>query len=341
MRDGGAGGIITLQHLKAAPWKRRRFPVLKALEVIPVNGPAVCALGLGKSYNGKIFALHGLSLEVRAGEVFGYLGPNGAGKTTTVRLMTGLLRPSEGSCSVFGFSPVQKPGEVHRLCGVMTDGVRMYRQMTGMENLIFFGQIFGMREEDGKERAEDLLKRLDLWDVRDQKLSAYSTGMAQRLSLARSLMHRPKVLFLDEPTSGLDPESVQEVNSLIAGLARTEGVTVFLCTHQLRYAQDLCRRYGILEKGNLLACGALGDLARDAGLHAKASLRLKDGDAPSGFTRGTDGWWTTDILSEDEMPKLIRRAMEEGCSIYEAEIRKPTLEDVYFQYMALNGGEKP
>lgn len=306
-----------------------------------MNEPAIRTLGLGKSYDGAVYAVRDLSLEVEEGEVFGFLGPNGAGKTTTVRLLTGLLRPGEGSCSVFGFSPAQKPREVHRLCGVMTEGAGMYGQMTGLENLLFFGEAFGMESEDCRGRARELLKKLDLWDARDRKLSAYSTGMAQRLSLARALMHRPKALFLDEPTSGLDPESVQAVNAMIAELARAEDVTVFLCTHQLRYAQDLCGRYGIIEKGALLASGTLEALSRDAGLHAKASLRFKEGDTPAGFERGEDGWWSTDVLSEDEMPKLIRKAVEDGREIYEARLTRPTLEDVYFKYVSLNGGTQP
>jgi ABC-2 type transport system ATP-binding protein len=283
----------------------------------------------------------GLSFDVEAGEVFGFLGPNGAGKTTTVKLLTGLLRPDEGSCSVFGFSPAQKPCEVHRLCGVMTEGAKMYGQMTGTENLIFFGQAFGMKDEDCRDRARGLLKKLDLWDARDRKLRAYSTGMAQRLSLARALMNRPRALFLDEPTSGLDPESAREVNTMIADLARAEDVTVFLCTHQLRYAQDVCSRYGILEKGSLLAYGTLEAISRDAGLHMRASLRLREGDSPAGFERGGDGWWYADVLSEDEMPKLIREAVTGGHEIYEARLIRPTLEDVYFKYVSLNGGKQP
>lgn len=304
---------------------------------LSVGEPAIHTERLSKTYDGRVFALHDLSLDVAQGEVFGFLGPNGAGKTTSVKLLTGLLRPSEGSCSVLGLAPALRPGDVHRLCGVVTESAKMYKQMTGMENLLFFAQVAGLKTEDGRARSEELLKRLDLWEARDKKLQAYSTGMAQRLSLARALVHRPKLLFLDEPTSGLDPESAQTVNEMIAAMAHDEGVTVFLCTHQLRYAQDICTTYGILNRGALLACGDLETLSRNAEIRMKAAVRLREGEEPQGFERGGDGWWRTDILREEEMPPLLKSVVAAGHSLYEARIVKPTLEDVYFRYLSLGG----
>ena len=292
---------------------------------------------LSKTYDGSVFALRDLTIDVRGGEVFGFLGPNGAGKTTTVKLLTGLLKPTQGSCSVMGLSSTLRSPEVHRICGVMTESSRMYGQMTGMENLIFFAETSDIEMPQAKARAEELLKRMDLWDARDKKLHAYSTGMAQRLSLARTLVNRPKILFLDEPTSGLDPESAQSVNSLIASLAREEGVTVFLCTHQLRYAQDICERYGIVEKGSLLACGNLETLGKNAQIYMKAALRVPDGDELKGFERGSDGWWRTDLLQEEDMPRLLKDLITDGHNVYEARILKPTLEDVYFRYVRTTG----
>lgn len=292
---------------------------------------------LSKTYDGTVFALRDLSIDIRHGEVFGFLGPNGAGKTTTVKLLTGLLKPSKGSCSVMSLSSTLRAPDVHRLCGVMTESSRMYGQMTGMENLIFFAQTSNLELPEAKARAEELLKRMDIWDARDKKLHAYSTGMAQRLSLARALVNHPKVLFLDEPTSGLDPESAQSVNDLIVSQAREEGVTVFLCTHQLRYAQDICERYGIIEKGTLLACGNLETLGKSAQLYRKAALRVSEGDELKDFERGADGWWRTNLLQEDEMPRLLKDLIADGHNIYEARILTPTLEDIYFRYVRSEG----
>lgn len=294
---------------------------------------------LSKCYEKGVFALKDLSIDVPQGEVFGFLGPNGAGKTTTVKLLTGLLKPTRGNCSVMGLSSPARSVDIHRICGVVTESARMYGRMTGLENLTFFAETAGMDEEDSKSRSEELLKAMGLWDVRGKPLRTYSTGMAQRLSFARALVSRPKVLFLDEPTSGLDPENAQAVNQLILSLAKSEGVTVFLCTHQLRYAQDICSRYGILEKGELLACGTLASLSRDAQIFTKASVRAKDGDRLNGLTQTEDGWWQVDLQNDDDMPGLLKNLVESGHEIYEARLVRPTLEDVYFRYVKIASEE--
>lgn len=309
------------------------------LEVVGMEELAIQTDRLSKTYDGSNYALRDLSIDVRQGEVFGFLGPNGAGKTTTVKLLNGLLKPNGGSCSVMGLSSTLRSPEVHRICGTMTESSKMYGQMTGMENLIFFAETSDIAMPKAKERAEELLKRMDLWDARDKRLSAYSTGMAQRLSLARTLVGNPRILFLDEPTSGLDPESAKSVNSLIDSLARDEGVTVFLCTHQLRYAQDLCERYAIIEKGQLLVSGSIESIAKGARIFIKAAVRVPDGDQLEGFERGSDGWWKTDLLREEDMPRLLKKLVTDGHDIYEAKILKPTLEDVYFQYVRSGNGE--
>ncbi|HEX3026785.1 MAG TPA: ABC transporter ATP-binding protein [Clostridia bacterium] len=292
---------------------------------------AIRAEELGKTYDGVSFALRKLSLEIPQGSIFGFLGPNGAGKTTTVKLLTGLLKPTEGSCELLGLSPVKKTSEVHRICGVMTETAKSYGHLTGTQNLIFYGRVSGMNQQESENRAEELLKLLDLWDAREKKLREYSTGMAQRLSLARALVNRPKILFLDEPTSGLDPESSQTVNALILKLARSEGTTVFLCTHQLRYAQDLCESYGILHKGQMLAGGSLEALRREAGVPMRAVFRLREGQVQEGFSRQPDGWWQTEIKSDEEMPKLLKDVVLSGHDVFEARMIRPTLEDVYFK----------
>ena len=293
---------------------------------------AISAHRLSKSYDGADFALKDLNLNIPQGAVFGFLGPNGAGKTTTVKILTGLLKPTEGDCTVYGFAPDKNAEDVHRVCGVLTESAKMYGQMTGMENLVFFAQTAGMQQDACAQRASELLKQLDLWDARDKKLSAYSSGMAQRLSLARAMVHRPPVLFLDEPTSGLDPESAQTVNTLIAELAGNAGTTVFLCTHQLRYAQDICSSYGILSRGHLLASGDFQTLCDGIGCRIKAGFRLAEGDKPDGFQL-EDGWWQTEVLREEEMPGLVKKVVEEGHHVYEARLIRPTLEEVYFQYV--------
>lgn len=301
---------------------------------------AIHAQGLGKSYDGTVYALHDLSLEIPSGTVFGFLGPNGAGKTTTVKLFAGLLKPTRGSCTVFGLSPEKKPFEVHRLCGVVTETAKMYGRLTGMENMVFFGQALGLAKRESKQRAETLLKYFDLWDWRDKPLSAYSTGMAQRLTVARAVIAKPRLLLLDEPASGLDPESVLCVNSMLTRLVREEGVTVFLCTHQLRYAQNLCDSFGIVSKGRMLACGDLESLSREVGMPLRARLRLREGQTPEGLERLDGGWWTKDLADVEEMPGLLEHLVSSGFDVYEAQITRPSLDDIYLSLAEWKGNAK-
>lgn len=220
---------------------------------------AITVEALSKTFSGGTVAVDGIRFSLNQGEIFGFLGPNGAGKTTTVKLLCGMLTPSGGKCQVLGIDPTQNPEQLHEKVGVVTEHAQMYDHMTALENLQFYGTLFGMSRSECADRAKLLLHRLELADVKDRKLATYSTGMRQRLSLARALLHRPQILFLDEPTSGLDPESAQNVNSLIQEQA-AEGITVFLCTHQLRYAQEICTTYGLMDKGHLFATGNITEL---------------------------------------------------------------------------------
>ena len=292
---------------------------------------------LSKTYPGGKEALKQLSLSLNTGEVFGFLGPNGAGKTTTVKLLTGVLTPSGGSCDIMGVNPNAQPEKAHLLSGIVTEHAQMYDNLTGMENLIFYAAAFGLEQKEGKQRGESLLRELELTEAKDRKLATYSTGMRQRLSLARALLHRPKVLFLDEPTSGLDPESAQNVNQMIHNLARKEGVTVFLCTHQLRYAQEICTRYGLIEQGSLLASGTIDELR--ARVFTSKSLRICALAVPEklNFVKCRANEFETQIQDKREIPDLVRKIVEAGGDIYSVNLIEPSLEDIYF---ALTAGRK-
>ena len=290
---------------------------------------AIQTANLTKKYD-DVVALFGLDLEVEAGSIVGYLGPNGSGKTTTVKLLTGLIQPTLGDSTVLGLSSAKESGKIHALTGVLTETAACYRHLTAMENLRFFGALFGLEDAKIRTRAEHLLKKLDLWSVRDRKAGIFSTGMKQRLSLARALIHTPQVLFLDEPTSGLDPESASIVNRMIGDMARDEGTTVLLCTHQLRYADEICSSFAILDQGILRASGSLEMLGNAAGLHPTASLRVADGaEMPEDFVQN-GGFWEKEIREDQDMPGLISELIRREVPIYEALIRRPTLEDVYF-----------
>ena len=292
---------------------------------------------LSKTYTGGKEALKQLSLSLSAGEVFGFLGPNGAGKTTTVKLLTGVLTPSGGSCEILGVNPNTQPEKAHLLSGIVTEHAQMYNNLTGIENLLFYATAFGLKQKEGEQRGELLLRELDLMEAKDRKLATYSTGMRQRLSLARALLHRPKVLFLDEPTSGLDPESAQNVNQMIQNLARKEGVTIFLCTHQLRYAQEICTRYGLIEQGPLLASGTMEELR--AQVFTTKTLCVCASAVPDGlnFIKRGANEFEVNIRDKKEIPGLVRKIVVAGEDIYSVNLMEPSLEDIYF---ALTAGRK-
>ena len=291
---------------------------------------AVTTENLSKTYTGGKKAVDNVCISLNQGEVFGFLGPNGAGKTTSVKLLNGMLAPTGGTCRVFGIDPSEKPEQVHQFAGVVTEHAQMYDTLTGLQNLIFYGKLFGASASESSGRALELLEQMELMDAKDKKLAAYSTGMRQRLSLARSMMHHPKILFLDEPTSGLDPESVMSVNNMIKNLALSEGTTVFLCTHQLRYAQEICSSYGLIDNGELLAAGSIDQLRSlvFSGMTVSIETDLFPKDIPS--TKTGRRCYEIKVQSEDDIPAIIKRIVDEGGSIYHVSARRLSLEEIYF-----------
>lgn len=300
---------------------------------------AVSAENLSKIYSGGNKAVDGISFSLEQGEIFGFLGPNGAGKTTTIKLLCGMLAPSGGSCRVFDIDPAKNPEKLHQIAGVITEHAQMYDHLSGLDNLMFYGTLFGMNRSACEKRAKELLERLDLTEAQHRRLSGYSTGMRQRLSLARALMHSPEILFLDEPTSGLDPESAQNVNMLIQELA-AGGTTIFLCTHQLRYAQEICTTYGLMDKGSLFAAGNIEKLR--SMVSDKVNVQVKASCIPKNLQYEKIGEHTYDIsvTSEDEIPLIVKRIVEAGGDIYQVSTEKISLEEIYFSLIERNHGER-
>ena len=249
-----------------------------------------------------------------------------------------MLVPSGGSCRVFDIDPAKNPEKLHQISGVITEHAQMYDHLSGIENLMFYGTLFGMKRSACEKRAKELLERLDLTDAQHRRLSAYSTGMRQRLSLARALMHSPEILFLDEPTSGLDPESAQNVNTLIQELAAC-GTTIFLCTHQLRYAQEICTTYGLMDKGSLFATGNIEKLR--SMVSDKVKVRVKASCLPKDMEYEKIGERTYDISvnSEDEIPLIVKRIIGAGGDIYHVSTQKMSLEEIYFSLIDRKHGE--
>jgi ABC-2 type transport system ATP-binding protein len=218
---------------------------------------AIRCEALVKHY-GHVTALDGLDLEVPTGSLFGFLGPNGAGKTTTIRLLTGLARPTAGRATVAGIDPTRGGSRLARLIGHQDQQPRLYGWMTGRELLRFAGRLFGMSAGRLAARVDEVLELTGLTEASRRRVSGYSGGMRQRLSLAQALIHEPELLFLDEPVNSLDPAGRHEVLELLAALRGR--VTVFMSTHVLADVEKVCDRVGIMDRGRLVVASTVEDL---------------------------------------------------------------------------------
>jgi ABC-2 type transport system ATP-binding protein len=280
---------------------------------------AIITENLSKRYGNGVIALSGLSLSIGEGTVFGFLGPNGAGKTTTVRILNGTLAPTGGTSTILGVS--SRDDEIRKRTATLSEDARMYESLSALDNLLFFGAMYDLSEKASRERGGELLKKLRLWEKRDEKMGTFSTGMKKRLHLARVLLHRPALLFLDEPTSGLDPESASEVIDLVGTLAREEGVTVFLCTHNLHQAEGICDLFGFIDAGVMIRSGTREELVRS--IMGKDRVRIRTLRDSHEF----------EIEAPIEINGHITRLISSGETITEVMPVRPTLEEVYFAYI--------
>ncbi|MDT7934915.1 MAG: ABC transporter ATP-binding protein [Sphingomonadaceae bacterium] len=231
--------------------------------------PALAIKGLMKAF-GPMQAVGGLDLEVRAGELYALLGPNGAGKTTTLRMVTGLLRPDAGTIRIFGIDALADPLSAKRIVAWLPDEPLLYDKLTPLEYLEFVAGLWGIAPAEAGERAERLLKLLNLWEQRGDRCETFSRGMKQKAALAGALIHDPKLLILDEPLTGLDAAIARQVKDLIAKRVAAGG-TVILTTHILEVAERMADRIGIIAGGRLIAEGTLSELRQQRG-SAGASL---------------------------------------------------------------------
>ncbi len=296
---------------------------------------AIVTYDLTKQY-GPRTVLGGLSLQVPAGIAFACVGKEHCGKTALIRLLAGLSRPSFGECSVWGYSPVFEADKLHSIMGTVLNTAKLYESLTLTENLRFFAGINGVDENDALDRISFLLHRLDIWEERDGRVEDLPTDVIRRASLARALIHRPRVLLLDEPTDGLDRETAESVQELLAHLVAQEGMTVLMCTEDMEFAEASCQRFVLLREGSLMARGDMESLRQGAGVRYRAVLRLGEGEAPPKGFRLSEGQWKREISSEEELPKIISRAVADGKKLYEARLEKPGLEEIYSAF--LEGG---
>ena len=220
---------------------------------------AIDVKNLTRDYNG-LRAVDHISFTVEPGEIFGFLGPNGAGKTTTIKMLTGQLRPTEGTARVMDCDVVEERQQLKPQIGVVFDSQNVYERLSARDNLLFTARLYGV----SKHRVDEVLKMVGLSQRAKDKVKKYSNGMKQRLVIARALLHGPKVLFLDEPTRGLDPNVARDIRAFVVELSG-QGVTVFLTTHYMDEADHLSHRVAILDQGKIVALGTPAELKAQHG----------------------------------------------------------------------------
>jgi ABC-2 type transport system ATP-binding protein len=299
---------------------------------------AISVSGLVKSF-GDVRALDGVDLEVAPGTVLGLLGPNGAGKTTAVRVMTTLIKPDAGTVRVAGCDVVRDAAELRERIGLAGQYAAVDENLTGLENLVMVGRLYGKRRAVARRRGHELLERFDLVDAADRPAKTYSGGMRRRLDLAAALVAKPPVLFLDEPTTGLDPRSRLELWETIEGLV-AEGTTVLLTTQYLDEADRLADSVAVIDRGRVIAEGT-PDALKDRVGGERLEVRLANAaDAPAAV-RALTPMSDEPPGVEGELVKLtvrqrtgtiveaVRRLDEAGVGVDDLGLRRPTLDDVF------------
>jgi len=298
---------------------------------------------------GKLRAVDHVSFSVESREIFGFLGPNGAGKTTTIRMLTTLLEPTSGSVLIGGFDTRRHSYQARRRMGLVPEESNVYTELSAWDNLLFSARLYRVPGKERDRRATELLELFDLKEKRDVKVQSYSKGMRRRLAIAMALIHRPAILFLDEPTSGLDVHSARTIKEIVRGL-RAEGTTVFLTTHQIEEANQLCDRVAIISRGKIAAIDTPERLKRTAeSVQAVEVAFDRAGPQMEGILRHLPG--VTDVARLGDkwrlytpeppvlLPLLFEFAQQRELRLLTLNTLGPSLEDVFLRLTGQRVGE--
>lgn len=294
--------------------------------------PIVQLQNISKTIRGKQL-IQQLNIDLYPGQITGFLGPNGAGKTTTIRMMTGLMHPTEGNVIIDGLSLKDNYEEAISKVGVIVENPEMYKFMTGYKNLLHFAR---MHKNVTKERIEEVVKQVGLEKRIHEKVSTYSLGMRQRLGLAQALLHRPKFLILDEPTNGLDPAGIREFRMYLRKIAAEDGVSVFVSSHLLSEIELMCDRVAVIQNGKLI------DI-RDINVETSSFYYIEatPNDQAAALLQKLDYNFVTENngyvveIKKEDIPKLIMQFVNEGIQLFAVQPHQKTLED---QFLEMTGG---
>jgi ABC-2 type transport system ATP-binding protein len=301
---------------------------------------AIVTEGLVKVFNGSIRAVDGISIKVSEGEAFGLLGPNGAGKTTMVSILTTLLRPTGGRAVVDGLDVTEHPEEVRRRIGLAFQVSTADGELTGRENLEVAAGLQGIPAPEARRRIRELLEQMELAPAADRLVKGYSGGMRRRLELAVGVVHAPRILFLDEPTLGLDPQGRAGFWDYIRHLRKDTGVTLFLTTHYLEEADQLCERLAIVDYGKIVAAGTPNELKQRTGGDTVV-VRPSHGQDLTSILSTVPGAQGVHVIAgayrvkcdrgEAMVPPIVTACDRAGVELASVEIRKPSLDEVFLE----------
>jgi ABC-2 type transport system ATP-binding protein len=289
---------------------------------------------------GAIRAVDAVSFEVRPGEIYGLLGPNGAGKTTTISMISGLLKPDAGEIFVAGTAFWSDPQKAKRIMGVVPQELAIYEELTGRENLEFWGRIAGLSSGEAKSRATELLTALSLTDRARDAVKTYSGGMKRRINLGCALLHKPQLLLLDEPTVGIDPQARLNILEFIRSL-RVSGTAILYTTHYLEEAETLCQRIGIIDHGRLLAEGTLSELQERLGgdrvFVLEADFKDTSPDAWNGFhqrfriIQKSERQLVVAAIGTRDPSECLKDLLNLPVRVENVTLKRPSLNDVFLQ----------
>ncbi len=299
------------------------------------------AEGLTKVFNHSLTAVDHVDFSVKQGEIFGFLGPNGAGKTTTINMLITILKPTEGKATVLGFDVAKQSYNVRNVIGVVPQEYTADEDLTGLENILLCADMYGIPRSVAKERAEDLLKLVELTDFRDKRVQTFSGGMRRRLELACGLINRPKILFLDEPTLGLDVQTRTATWNYIRKLKTQYGMTLFMTTHYLEEADSLCDRVAIIDHGKIVVVGAPEDLKHSLGGDIITIGIKEDVDVSELISKVENvkevkkengSYRIKAECGEVTAPSIIETLRNKGYTVAKLSLTEPTLNEVYLEY---------
>jgi len=295
---------------------------------------------LSKKFN-DFTAVDNISFSVLKGEIFGFLGPNGAGKTTTIKMLTTLLKPSGGTATISDFDIRNDRDNVRKNIGVVFQEPALDTELTGIENLEYHARMYGLDRKKRDERINEVLELVNLSDKKDELVKNYSGGMKRRLEIARGLMHYPTVLFLDEPTLGLDSQTRRAIWDYIIKMNKEEKTTIFLTTHYMDEADNLCDRVGIIDHGKILTIDSTKNLKNSIGAdvitlsssnNSKLVGKLNEMDWINNIKKHEQNLTIGAKKGEEKIPIIVEIARKIDIKIKSISIRKPTLDDVFLSY---------